>query len=136
MDLLYRLAQRVYDPRSQGCVTLRPLPADVNGDELSFIGPLLSSDIIQRIARAEIDPHRHQPFESGTTASSAVAVAEGVGHVAQDLKMYARRRAGVGAGLSKSQHTPIVIQKNGLKNYFSSLKQRPFVLFASSHQFA
>jgi hypothetical protein len=102
-------------------VTLRPLPEDISGEELHFIGPVLSMEIAQRVARAEVDPHRHEPFEVAGANPSSGGANDGVGNIVQDVKMYSRRRNGAGTGLGKSPHAPVLIQKNTLSNYFCSL---------------
>ena len=52
----------VYDRNTQTLKNLSPLPADVEFDDLSFLGPLFDNDQARRIAEGEMNPISRRKF--------------------------------------------------------------------------
>ncbi|KAJ2083546.1 hypothetical protein H4R24_000709 [Coemansia sp. RSA 988] len=75
------LYQRVYDPRSEMLVHVRPLAADAPSiDQMPFLGDTLDPAVARDIALCEVDPFDYKPFDishgSDSAAASEVPAAE------------------------------------------------------------
>lgn len=90
--------QWVYDPVLEDLVHLTPLPSDLT-QSLDFLGPSLSRELGQAIARGEVDPISGVPFESIINLSNPKTT----GSVGQ-----------------RKRQMDLPIQKNMLTNYFLS----------------
>ena len=54
---------------------LEPLPPELQGQDLDFLGPKIDPAIATRIARGEVDPISKKPFEDAAGPASAVSAA-------------------------------------------------------------
>ncbi|KAJ2802804.1 hypothetical protein H4R20_003137 [Coemansia guatemalensis] len=66
------LYQRVYDPRSEMLVHVRPLAADAPPiDQMPFLGESLDPAVARDIALCEVDPFDYKPFDLSRSSDSA-----------------------------------------------------------------
>ncbi|KAJ2615687.1 hypothetical protein H4S08_001133 [Coemansia sp. RSA 1365] len=71
------LYQRVYDPRSEMLVHVRPLATNAPPlDQMPFLGESLDSAVARDIALCEIDPFDHKPFDLSSSLVSTTTPAE------------------------------------------------------------
>ncbi|KAJ9690835.1 hypothetical protein PVL29_013138 [Vitis rotundifolia] len=95
--------QRVYDPSIEDIVHLSVLSDNV-GDDLDFLGPLISQDIAEGIATGDLDPFTKMPFQ-GQDASDGLLL-DGT----YQLKSFKPE--------SERKKIELPAQKNLLTNYF------------------
>jgi len=111
MTFLY---QRVFDHTKNIISTLTPLPEEYINDDLSFLGPEISSEHALQIAVGNMDPHTLCMFETPSKTEEILRNSPTV-----------FRTNG-----SKTSRPLLPVQKNSISNYFTPMTKastKPFV---------